>query len=938
MKQLPITMKSILLWSSLLLIQYTQAQCTIIPNAVPDITLTFTVGVNNATGVAFNPNLNLYYIAQAGNPGFPLQTLSVTGVPLFQTNTGFDMRGLWWNPNLNQLESNGYNTGGIWTYNLNGSGYGLNTGTSVFGGMNQPTAQSVGDYNCVDNELWYYDNGNIMKRNRANNALIGVFPITGLPVGIGNLNNNTVFYTDCAGHEIGLLDYVLKRIYFVDKTTMAYTGMSQLPAATVTTNAFKSSWANGKVWLLNGNTWHGFEVLTGFNTNCTVVVCTPPVLITDDLVACAPNTVDLNNGINVGSGVGNATFYNSLADANAGIGAVSSVVGTSGTYYVRLEDVSDPSCFSVDAIVVTINANYALSENDNACQNSNYTFPDGTSQVITANTSYVSNLFSVNGCDSVITTNVTMNLEYNVSVNVNACQNSNYIFPDGTSQVISANTSQSSTLSSVAGCDSIVVTNVTMDLLPSAGTNGSITFCQGGAGSDLFLELGGTPTAGGTWSPALNSGTGFYDPTIDAAGVYTYSVTNPCGTISASVTVTTTPIPDPGTNGSATFCTVDPSYDLFNALGGSPDLGGTWSPAMSSGTGIFNPIVDPSGIYTYQFTTSCGVFSAQINVTVNPSQDASFAYAGGAFCESDPNPTPIITGTPGGIFTINNGGIINSNTGAIDIAGSGPGGYTVTYTTTGSCPDANQYDITILANTDATITPAGPFCMSDFSVYLQAVDPGGIWSGPGVDVNTGEFDPSLANIGMNTITYTTPGACGDMQSIQIEVTGAPTVTTIADTTINAGVTINLTTTGSGGTYYWTPNIWIDCYDCESPDITPEETTLYTVILTENGCSTSTNVLVTVLYDPVIFVPNIFSPNQDGNNDVLFVRGKGIESMTFYVYDRWGEKVFETTDKSIGWDGTLRGKKMNPGVFVYYLEGVYKDGNSFSQKGDVTLIR
>ena len=160
-----------------------QAQCTPIANAVPGVTLTYVQGGGtNATGVAYNPIFNVYYAAIAGNPGFPLETFDAAGTPLFQTNTGFDMRGLWWNFNLNQLESNGYNAGGIWSYDLNGTGYALNTGTSVFTGYNQPSVQSVGDYNCVDNEIWYYNAGSIMKRDRATNALIANLPITGLPV------------------------------------------------------------------------------------------------------------------------------------------------------------------------------------------------------------------------------------------------------------------------------------------------------------------------------------------------------------------------------------------------------------------------------------------------------------------------------------------------------------------------------------------------------------------------------------------------------------------------------------------------------------------------------------------------------------------------------------------------------------------------------------
>jgi gliding motility-associated-like protein len=88
----------------------------------------------------------------------------------------------------------------------------------------------------------------------------------------------------------------------------------------------------------------------------------------------------------------------------------------------------------------------------------------------------------------------------------------------------------------------------------------------------------------------------------------------------------------------------------------------------------------------------------------------------------------------------------------------------------------------------------------------------------------------------------------------------------------------------------------------------------------------------------VFVPNVFSPNGDGFNDVLRVRGKGIEEMQFIIFNRWGEKVFETSDVNSGWDGTQNGEAMNLSVFVYVLKGKYKDGKLFDVKGNVTLMR
>ncbi len=88
----------------------------------------------------------------------------------------------------------------------------------------------------------------------------------------------------------------------------------------------------------------------------------------------------------------------------------------------------------------------------------------------------------------------------------------------------------------------------------------------------------------------------------------------------------------------------------------------------------------------------------------------------------------------------------------------------------------------------------------------------------------------------------------------------------------------------------------------------------------------------------VFVPNIFSPNGDGYNDVLFVRGKGIAEMQFIVYNRWGEKVFETADVNTGWNGTYKGEPVNLAVFVYALKGKFKNGKSIDEKGNFTLIR
>ncbi len=157
------------------------------------------------------------------------------------------------------------------------------------------------------------------------------------------------------------------------------------------------------------------------------------------------------------------------------------------------------------------------------------------------------------------------------------------------------------TVSNAPCQDATATVTVTITPPPNAGTNGAVTFCETALPVDLFDSLGGTPDIGGTWSPILASGTGFFNPDLDAAGTYTYTVTgtDPCEDATATVTVTILPPPTAGTDGAVNFCGNGTAADLFDSLGGTPDSGGTWSPALASGTGVFNPSVDTAGIYTY---------------------------------------------------------------------------------------------------------------------------------------------------------------------------------------------------------------------------------------------------------------------------------------------------------------------------------------------------
>jgi gliding motility-associated-like protein len=166
------------------------------------------------------------------------------------------------------------------------------------------------------------------------------------------------------------------------------------------------------------------------------------------------------------------------------------------------------------------------------------------------------------------------------------------------------------------------------------------------------------------------------------------------------------------------------------------------------------------------------------------------------------------------------------------------------------------------------------------------------------------------------------------------------VTAFGDTLIKIGQTAPISVIG-GTTYSWSPdNGTIACSTCSSTIVQPTVTTQY-IVTAFNSIYCHRQDTITVKIDLTcgdFFIPNVFSPNGDGLNDFVNAHGFCISSYNLQIFNRWGEKVFETTDKSYGWDGSFRGKPMDIGVFMYKVEGITIEGKPFSLKGNVTLLR
>jgi len=183
------------------------------------------------------------------------------------------------------------------------------------------------------------------------------------------------------------------------------------------------------------------------------------------------------------------------------------------------------------------------------------------------------------------------------------------------------------------------------------------------------------------------------------------------------------------------------------------------------------------------------------------------------------------------------------------------------------------------------------------------------------------------------------GNCTDLDSAKVVVNLAPVANTGSNVNILPGQSTTLSASG-GGTYYWSPSTGLICNTCAQSIATPSQTTKYYITVTDpNGCTSMDSVLVTLdILCKDLFIPNVFSPNDDGENDVFHIYGTCIKSAHLVIYDRWGEKIFETNNVTAGWNGIYKGKLMNAAVFTYIYTAELDNGESINTKGNITLLK
>jgi len=281
-----------------------------------------------------------------------------------------------------------------------------------------------------------------------------------------------------------------------------------------------------------------------------------------------------------------------------------------------------------------------------------------------------------------------------------------------------------------------------------------------------------------------------------------------------------------------------------------------------------------------------------------------------------------------------------------DVAtGLSAGTYSVLVTDDNGCTDSASATISTITLT-ATAGPDTTICEGDAAQLSASGGDSYMWT-----PTTGLSDPNIANpIATPTastnysVIVSALGCPDDTAFATIVVNPTPIAYAGQDTIIPAGSSVNLS--GSGGVNYnWTPPNGLDCDNCQNPTATPEATITYVLTVTDDiGCVGYDSIRIEVNNNTEVFFPQIFSPNATNyENKWAYIQGTGIEKVIeLYVFDRWGEKVFENqnfqaNDRTQGWNGAYKGEVMNPGVFVYYFKVQFYDGSEHFQSGDITLV-
>jgi len=494
---------------------------------------------------------------------------------------------------------------------------------------------------------------------------------------------------------------------------------------------------------------------------------------------------------------------------------------------------------------------------------------------------------------------------------------------------------------------------------------GFVNISVGGAGSNTFSWFG--PPYGDTVTTDFIAA-----PPVTT--IYTLVVHEPLGcTFDSLVKVKVNYPPHVSFTGATDLC--DGSFATICASGGEQYA---WSTGASTSCINIEAISGIAGL-TYTVQVSSGECYKDTSFSVafdSMPHNTFFVFPDTSICVGDSVSIYASSNnrfnTPGYQYTYlwNTGSTLDSiNVGKRNVFLT-PGVYTSYLTVThGACSlDSAQINIKVYLPPNPRVFPADTtICQWDSvkltaeggQYYAWSSTPGPKWTpapeGLGHYFYIGDTDRVKASpnglppldvapaVTIYTVYVCSWGCCKRDTAIVNVTAGVTGFNVCCNETVPAGTPVNLSATFNPEPSYevqaWTPATGLSCDNCPNPTATVDTTTKYVVTFLDlgTGCFVNDSVTITI-FNCNVFVPNAFSPNGDGVNDFLYVRSLCMKSMDFIVFDRFGNKVFETTVQDKGWDGTFKGKPMEVGTYMWELSALLSDGTHIAKSGNVTLVR
>ncbi|MEL6863743.1 MAG: gliding motility-associated C-terminal domain-containing protein [Bacteroidota bacterium] len=575
-----------------------------------------------------------------------------------------------------------------------------------------------------------------------------------------------------------------------------------------------------------------------------------------------------------------------------------------------------------------------------ACEGSTANY-NGTELAIGSTTPF--SFTAINGCDSIVTVDVSGLEVFSSNVNLEACEGTTASY-NGTDLDIGSSTAF--TFSAMNGCDSVVTVSVSSlsvfsasldlqacegstlnyngtDLLPGSTTDFTLT-AGNGCDSVVTVFVEELPILEENLVLQTCEGNGIdYNGTILTAGTATeFTFTSQTYGCDSVVTVFVSDV-----------LSLSNTFEEVIICNGDSTL-------------IFGNQIGQAGNYDETFVAANGCDSTH-TITLEVLDAINLALESTATCPEESTGTASAVST-GGLPPYSFAWSNNSTETSIENLSSGS--YSLTVTDDQGCSEVAEVLVDEFS-IDLDIEVGAVTCFGDTDGSIEVLNPEPDWLLSLDGVNYGN-SAALFNIpfGDYTLFVEDGNACLYEESIFVSQPSAPLLIDLPkDTVLELGQALTLSSNNNGIgplQYNWSPTLFLNCEDCVQPLSTPTENVVYELMITDDkGCTATDDMMITVINPLDVFIPNAFSPNGDGDNEVFMVfSDNSVEEVEeFQVFSRWGALVyslnnFQPNDPSLGWDGTFKGELMDTGVFVYYAVVRFTDGQSKLFKGDVTLLR